>query len=207
MLEHPAASRVVSAARSLTHPRAQERPEESTLRPNAPSKPRLIALARLSAIAALGVLLGVATATAEEATRVADLDWLAGHWRSDVDTVKPVTGQPVSEEWWTDPGGGLMLGSHRDMRPGRRSFFEYLRIEDREEGAVYFASPRGSEATAFPLVEHDNSDGQWSATFENPEHDWPQRLVYSRSGDRLTVKAEGLDETARQAEWQFSLVP
>jgi hypothetical protein len=67
---------------------------------------------------------------------------MAGHWTATVDDVH-------MEEVWIEPAGGVMLGVHRDVRAGGGAFFEYLRIEARDNGVVYVASPMGSEVTEF----------------------------------------------------------
>ena len=78
----------------------------------------------------------VSVATASEGVSLDDLGWLAGFWVGSA-------GETTMEEIWTPPAGGVMLGLHRDMTPGRPAFFEYLRIEQRESEVVYIASPRG----------------------------------------------------------------
>ena len=46
---------------------------------------------------------------------VGDLAWMAGSWRSEDG------GGAVSEEIWSAPGGGIMLGMHRDVTAKRTS--------------------------------------------------------------------------------------
>ena len=93
--------------------------------------------------------------------------FLAGTWTGE-------EGGVSMEEHWTAPAGGLMLGLHRDVFPGKPAFFEFLRIEATPKGIVYLASPRGAPATPFPLVE----SGGNRAVFENREHDFPTRIIY-----------------------------
>ncbi len=124
-----------------------------------------------------------------------DLLWLAGSWVGSA-------GGTTMEEVWTEPAGGVMLGLHRDVTAGRPVFFEYLRIEQRESSVVYIASPRGTGATEFTLV----STGAAEVVFENPEHDYPQRIIYRREGELLIVRIEGevSGETQGQ-EWQWRI--
>ncbi|MCU0233670.1 MAG: DUF6265 family protein [Thermoanaerobaculales bacterium] len=124
-----------------------------------------------------------------------ELAWLAGHWRGSADGV-------ITEELWLAPAGGLMLGLHRDLPPGRPAAFEYLRIEVRGHGAVYLASPGGGAVTEFPLV----ASGPMEAVFENPGHDFPQRIIYRREGDTLVARIEGeVDGRQRSAQWEWRL--
>ena len=41
--------------------------------------------------------------------------------------------------------------------------------------------------------------------FENPEHDFPQRIIYTRSEDRLQARIEGdVGGEIRAETWQWS---
>lgn len=109
------------------------------------------------------------------------LAWLAGAWGGETDGVR-------AEEYWTTPRGGMMLGLHRDVFEDGSAFFEYLRIERTAAGIVYLASPRGAKATPFRLVELKGR----RAVFENPQHDFPQRIVYWMEDDAtLCARIEG----------------
>ena len=95
-----------------------------------------------------------------------------------------------------------MLGLHRDVTGGGPAFFEYLRIEQRASVVVYIASPRGGDATEFALV----AAGATEVSFENSEHDFPQRIIYRRQGELLIVRIEGDvsgEPRARQWEWRM----
>ena len=60
--------------------------------------------------------------------RVADLAWLAGHWRGLGD-------EKDSEEIWTEPKNGTMVGMYRESTIGK-SMFEFLILEDDAKGIV-----------------------------------------------------------------------
>ncbi|MBL8754175.1 MAG: hypothetical protein JNK15_12815, partial [Planctomycetes bacterium] len=55
--------------------------------------------------------------------------------------------------------------------------FEFLRLVERDGGLVYIAQPNGRTPTEFVLTEI----GATRAVFENPRHDFPQRIVYELS--------------------------
>ncbi|HVS14038.1 MAG TPA: DUF6265 family protein [Thermoanaerobaculia bacterium] len=125
-----------------------------------------------------------------------DLAWLAGRWRVERDGT-------VTEEVWTEPAGGLMLGLNRQVRPGRRATFEYLRIETDGEAVRYVASPGGGTSTLFPLARV----GPGRVAFENPGHDWPQVIEYRLDeADTLHVRAAGLAEGSRALTWTMERV-
>jgi hypothetical protein len=118
-----------------------------------------------------------------------DLSWMAGHWRGTVDGME-------MEEVWLAPAGGVMLGMHRDVK-GAKTSFEFLRIAATGDGIVFLAQPGGRPATSFPLVEATAS----RAVFANPEHDFPQRIVYTLTEGRLCARVEGKGAAAEEWCW------
>jgi hypothetical protein len=123
------------------------------------------------------------------------LAWLAGCWGSE-------ESRGAAEECWMGPRAGLMLGVHRDVPPSGQPFFEFLRIEARKDGVFYLASPKGRPPTPFRLVRLEAQ----SATFENAEHDYPQRIQYTRdaAGPVLRVQIGTIDGKGESAEWTWS---
>ena len=112
------------------------------------------------------------------------LAWMSGAWCSRVD------GAEV-EETWLAPRGGLMIGVNRTTADDRNAGFEFLRIEAENGMPVrYLAQPGGQAPTAFAL----EARGENWIRFENPEHDFPQRIEYRRDGDRLAAVISGPGE-------------
>ncbi|MBI4468101.1 MAG: hypothetical protein HY650_02135 [Acidobacteria bacterium] len=109
------------------------------------------------------------------------LEWMTGTWTGTQNGVE-------MEELWMPAKGNTMLALHRDVAGGRTVSFEFLRIEASKGEIVYWASPMGRPATPFKLVE---VAGQ-RAVFENPNHDFPQRIIYwiGREGS-LHARIEG----------------
>jgi hypothetical protein len=150
----------------------------------------------LSLLLVVALLIVVAAASlAGEPAVLDDLAWMAGHWTGSSSDV-------VMEELWTAPAGGVMLGIHRDVSQGRDAFFEYLRIEARTSGLVYVASPRGVGTTEFALVRAGDAE----VVFENPDHDFPRRIIYRRDGNLLIARIEGdIDGHTRSEQWEWGL--
>lgn len=59
---------------------------------------------------------------------ISDMAWLAGHWAGEA-----LGG--LSEEIWSDPGAGSMMGMYRLIRDGRPVFYELLTIVE-ENGSL-----------------------------------------------------------------------
>lgn len=121
------------------------------------------------------------------------LDWMGGYWEAEYEGV-------AMEEVWLEPRGGMMLGQHRDTRSGGRTFFEYLRIEERPDGLVYLASPLGRPALEFRLAKQSEQ----GVVFENPDHDFPQQIEYWLDPDgRLQARVASIDQAKEATEWVF----
>ena len=104
---------------------------------------------------------------------LAQVAWISGVWSGSM-------GTSALEERWTPSAGGSMLAVSRTIRDGVMSAFEFLCIVERDGGLVYTAMPNGRQpATEFTLTRIDET----SATFENPEHDFPKMVRYTRRAD------------------------
>lgn len=104
---------------------------------------------------------------------IAQAAWIGTTWVGQVKTT-------TTEERWTAPSGGAMLAVARTMRDGVMSSFEFLCIVERGGTLVYYAMPNGrSPATAFTL----SAITEDSVTFENPAHDYPKVVRYSKTAD------------------------
>ena len=136
--------------------------------------------------------LGLLLVAASPAAKVDDLGWLAGQWTSEA-------GEGWTEEDWTPPRGGVMLGHSRSGRGDLLREFEFLRIAAGPDGGLaYLAQPQGRAPVAFRMVRHDGA----SATFENAAHDYPQRIVYVRTGDTLTATISAIDGSKARS-WTY----
>lgn len=122
-----------------------------------------------SVVVAIGALLFAAAAAAQQAP-VERLAWLQGCWES-------AAPQRTIEEQWMAPRGGSMVGMSRTVRGGRLTGHELVVLREREGTLVYEAHPSGQPSATFPL----QTLGDSVVVFEDPNHDFPQRIGYRRS--------------------------
>lgn len=94
-----------------------------------------------------------------------------------------------------------MVGVNRTIAGGKTVFYEYLRIEVQEDGIYYLASPKGRyPPTPFKLTSSTANE----AVFENPEHDFPTRIIYRRRGNKLYARIEGTQRgEQRSSDWMW----
>ncbi len=122
------------------------------------------------------------------AAKLSDFAWLSGTWLLD-------RGASRTEEHWTTPASNGMLGTSRTLRGDRMVEFEFLRIVARDGHIYYLAQPGGRPATEFKLTSFDGA----TAIFENPQHDFPKRILYKRNPDgSLTARIDAGANTQGQ---------
>jgi hypothetical protein len=143
----------------------------------------MVKLRRCATIAITGVLLVVAGASSMEAqTRdVATLRWLSGCWELR-------SGSRVTHEQWMAPLASQMMGMSRTVARDTVREFEMLRIELRGGVPTYVAMPSGQKEAHFAATVLTDT----AVVFDNPAHDFPQRIRYRRVGaDSLVARIEG----------------
>ncbi len=140
-----------------------------------------------SLVLALVVLTGCGSASVPpSSTRaVADLRWLEGSWQSDDGT---------GEHWFRAADEDVLVGQgfieralmeHTlDENPHAvEQTTETMEIVHRGDTYVYVASPVGQARTEFVITTLEANH----FIAENPAHDFPTRIEYTREGNTLTA--------------------
>ena len=99
------------------------------------------------------------------------------------------------------PRGGLMLGMSRTMAGDTLREYEQVALFERDGRLVYAASPARQAPAEFSSIAVSDS----AVIFENPTHDFPQRVMYRRGGaDSLIARVEGMrDGRLRGSDYPY----
>lgn len=117
------------------------------------------------------------------ASTLADVAFMAGCWRGELSK-----GNGWTEERYSPPEAGMMLGTSQTVVDGKTKFFEFIQITENEGEVVMTPSPRGQRSVPFRLIRIEGK----KAVFENLEHDFPKRILYHLKDDgSLLARIEG----------------
>jgi hypothetical protein len=150
-----------------------------------------LALLFCGALASFATHHGQASSVARPNDALASLSWISGDWET------PATNH-YSEEHWTSPAAGMLLGVSRTVAGEKTVSFEFMRIEARADGVFYVAQPQGRPGVDFKLVRNQGGE----AVFENPGHaDHLSHIIYRKNADgTMAARIEGQNNGQAFAE-------
>jgi hypothetical protein len=115
------------------------------------------------------ILLTLTLTLAQPRPSVSDLAWLSGCW----DLTR--NGRHIVEHW-SAPEGGTLIGMSRTVASGKTAEYEFLMIREGQAGLEYVAKPSGQDGATFTSTRVSAGE----VVFENPQHDFPTRIIYRR---------------------------
>ena len=118
--------------------------------------------------------------------------FLAGCWEQR-------QGDRWTEECWTAPRGGLMIGSGRNGTGERIDHWEYMRIERGADGVRPSTAPLRVRP---PSPSRRPTSSARHITFANPATIIPQRVRYVATADGIDAEVSLADGTKPQ-RWRY----
>ena len=115
------------------------------------------------------------------------------------------SGEEWTEECWSSPRGGMMIGYGRSGTGGVLESWEVMQIElvETDDPAIdpltFYGAPGGQNRTAFYWMRESGP----GITFVNAGHDYPQRIRYSRDGKDLIAEVS-LGDGSKARRWRYS---
>jgi len=142
----------------------------------------------------LVIMVSAAFPGGAQAPALGNLAFMAGCWNGDAGR-----GRVIAESW-TPPTINVMLGTTRYLAGDRTVSWEFTLIEADSGRITMTPHPRGQVPTPFRLVRLAPD----TVVFENPAHDFPQRIIYRRAADTLIARIEADTPRARGTEWRMT---
>ncbi len=109
------------------------------------------------------------------------LSWLVDKWVS-------TNGESTSYEHWTKQDENIFIGGSETIKNGDTVFNEKLRIEKIGDSIFYIADVKHNPAPVYFKMTALKDD---EVVFENPEHDFPQKIIYRQIEGNLHASIEG----------------
>ena len=115
--------------------------------------------------------------------------WLKGKWQN-------ISGNKISIENWDLADDSILEGESVTTENGIVTFSEKLKIEKTGDDIFYTADVKHNpQPVSFKLVKISDNE----AVFENPEHDFPQKISYRNEDGNLHAWIEG---PGKNGEWK-----
>jgi len=125
--------------------------------------------------------------------QIKKLEWLLGSWQD-------TSAEMHFTETWQKENDSTFIGRGFGVENGDTIFREKLELAERNEKVFYVATVNehlAGKPTTFALVK--DSVNAW--IFENPKHDFPQRIIYKQTSENtLHARVEGTVSGKLQGE-------
>lgn len=115
-------------------------------------------------------------------TEIDKVSWLNGIWKR-----TNTRAGSSAEESWTKKGDQL-VGYGVTKKGNDTSFVEKIQILSKDKKLFYVADVPGNKA---PVYFEITSAGENGFVCENPEHDFPKKIEYKRTGNKLVATISG----------------
>lgn len=155
---------------------------------------KMFSVIMLLALVAAGLGQKPAQKPAQQRVSLEDLSWLSGCWEGR-------QGEAIIEEIWSKPAGGSMLGVGRTVKDNRTVSYEFMQFREEDGSLVFLPQPQGGTRVSFPLK--DSFAGR--LTFENLNHDFPQRINYEQKGKALLLASIEGTYKGKQEREEFQM--
>ncbi|MCV9928362.1 DUF6265 family protein [Flavobacterium sp. LS1R49] len=114
-----------------------------------------------------------------EKDKIKAADWLIGKWEN-------VSPQGTLTETWSKVNDSTFQGSSFFIKGKDTIHFETIKLQQKGEVLTYNATVKGQnndEPVAFELT----SSTEKRLVFENPKHDYPQKISYTKEANESLV--------------------
>ncbi|GAC15909.1 DUF6265 family protein [Aliiglaciecola lipolytica] len=127
-------------------------------------------------------------------TTLSQLDWILGTWQTQPDGNTQETWYKISEDTFSG------IGSSRNSA-GKLQQQESMRLVQMQSDLFYLAKVGHN---SMPIPFRVTKCAENSVTFENPTHDFPNKLVYMRTKNKMHVAVSGFNNKGFDVHYQLA---
>lgn len=136
------------------------------------------------------IVLFLTLAVPAGAAHLRELGWLAGTWSGKL-------GEGRMDEVWTEPDQASMTGVFRAYKGTKAHFYEFMTIERSGNELIlrlrhFSGNLDAQEDKTGALKFVSTAIGAHRAVFENKATNPPEKLTYTRVGNRLVVRLDAV---------------
>jgi hypothetical protein len=133
----------------------------------------------------------------KEVSKIVAANWLLGNWEN-----KSADGDLL--ESWKKVNDSLYDGESYFIKGKDTLHFEKIQMKQKGEALFYIATVKGQNNDK-PVTFIHNDTIEKQLVFENPKHDFPQKIVYSRiTKDSIIIQISGIQQGKPSSE-RFSM--
>lgn len=133
----------------------------------------------------------------KEVSKIVVADWLLGNWEN-----KSADGDLL--ETWKKVNDSIYDGESYFIKGKDTLHFEKIQMKQKGEALFYIATIRGQNNDK-PVTFKHNDTIEKQLVFENPKHDFPQKIVYSQiTNDSIIIQISGIQQGKPSSE-RFSM--
>jgi hypothetical protein len=133
----------------------------------------------------------------KEASKIVVANWLLGNWEN-----KSADGDLL--ETWTKVNDSIYDGESYFIKGKDTLHFEKIQMKQKGENLFYIATVKGQNNDK-PVTFKHNDTIEKQLVFENPKHDFPQKIVYSKiTKDSIIIQISGIQQGKPSSE-RFSM--
>jgi hypothetical protein len=130
-------------------------------------------------------------------SKIVVADWLLGNWEN-----KSPDGNLF--ESWKKVNDSLFIGESYFIKGKDTLHFEKIQMKQKGEILYYIATVKGQNNDK-PVTFIHNDTIEKQLVFENPKHDFPQKIMYSRiTKDSIAIQISGIQQGKPSSE-RFSM--
>ena len=130
-------------------------------------------------------------------SKIVVADWLLGNWEN-----KSADGDLL--ESWKKINDSIYDGESYFIKGKDTLHFEKIQMKQKGETLLYIATVKGQNNDK-PVTFVHNDTIEKQLVFENPKHDFPQKIVYSQiTKDSIVIQISGIQQGKPSSE-RFSM--